>query len=73
MTASFTIIYVYSVEIFPTPIRNVGIGGASMFSRISGMMAPFVGGPLVSNYFPQIPINCLMCFCSVIVVEFIWV
>ena len=49
---SFTTAYVYSVEIFPTPVRNVGIGSSSMCARISGMIAPFMGDPLVS--FPLI-------------------
>ena len=46
---SFTTAYVYSVEIFPTPLRNVGIGSSSMCARISGMIAPFMGDPLVSG------------------------
>ena len=47
---SFTTAYVYSVEIFPTPVRNVGIGSSSMCARISGMIAPFMGDPLVRNH-----------------------
>jgi hypothetical protein len=33
----------------PTEVRNIGIGTASMCARISGMVAPFVGGPLVRD------------------------
>ena len=44
---SFTTAYVYSVEIFPTSLRNIGIGSSSMCARISGMIAPFMGEPLV--------------------------
>ena len=51
ITMSFTGAYVYSVEIFPTGIRNIGLGTCSMCARISGMAAPFVGGPLVSQLF----------------------
>ena len=45
----FTTAYVYSVEIFPTPVRNVGIGSSSMCARIKGMIAPFMGDPLVRD------------------------
>ena len=48
ISASFAIVYVYSAEVFPTPIRNVGLGGASSCARISSMGAPQIG-PLVSE------------------------
>ena len=48
MTMAFSGAYVYAIEIFPTPVRNLGIGSSSMCARISGMAAPFVGVPLVS-------------------------
>ncbi|ELT95137.1 hypothetical protein CAPTEDRAFT_120455 [Capitella teleta] len=39
-------IYVYTGELNPTNIRSIAFGAASMCARISGMAAPFVGGPL---------------------------
>jgi hypothetical protein len=44
----FGAIYVFTGELNPTSIRNIAFGTASMCARISGMAAPFVGGPLVS-------------------------
>lgn len=42
IAASFSVIYIYSAEIFPTPLRNSGIGVSSMCSRIGGILAPVV-------------------------------
>ena len=54
VTVSFSGIYIWSAELFPTVVRNVGIGSASTVSRISGMGAPYIGGPLVC---------CIVIFC----------
>ncbi|XP_077976897.1 organic cation transporter protein-like isoform X2 [Glandiceps talaboti] len=40
ITASFGIVYVYAAELFPTPLRAVGVGLCSMSARIGGMLAP---------------------------------
>ena len=48
--AGFGGIYVYTAELNPTNIRNIALGAASMVARISGMAAPFVGGPMVSPH-----------------------
>lgn len=42
ITASFGIIYVFSAEIYPTVVRNVGVGSSSTCARIGSMVAPFV-------------------------------
>jgi OCT family organic cation transporter-like MFS transporter 4/5 len=42
ISASFAIIYVYSAEIFPTVVRNIGVGASSMFARAGSVVAPFV-------------------------------
>ena len=45
---SFAVVYVHSSEMFPTEVRNVGLGTASMCARISSLAASYVGGPLVN-------------------------
>ena len=40
--AAFAIIYVYSAELFPTIVRNAGLGASSCCARIGGMLAPYI-------------------------------
>lgn len=42
MSISFPTVYLYAGELFPTVVRNVGIGAASMIARIGSMVAPFI-------------------------------
>ncbi|XP_046875878.1 solute carrier family 22 member 13 isoform X6 [Hypomesus transpacificus] len=42
ITASFAVIYVYSAELFPTVLRQTGIGVSSMFARMGGVLAPVI-------------------------------
>ncbi|KFM73711.1 Organic cation transporter protein, partial [Stegodyphus mimosarum] len=42
ITATFATAYVYSAEIFPTVVRNVGLGTGSTVARIGSTVAPFV-------------------------------
>ncbi|CAJ1077649.1 solute carrier family 22 member 6-B [Xyrichtys novacula] len=42
ITASLSIIYVYSAEVFPTVIRQKGIGIGSMCARAGGVLAPML-------------------------------
>ena len=41
MSISFPDVYLYAGELFPTVVRNVGVGTASMVARIGSMIAPF--------------------------------
>ncbi|XP_072037353.1 organic cation transporter protein-like [Amphiura filiformis] len=40
--ASFSIIYIFSAEIYPTPVRTAGTGLSSAASRVGGMVAPLI-------------------------------
>ena len=41
-SAGFAIIYIFSAELFPTTVRNAGIGASSASARVGGMLAPQV-------------------------------
>ncbi|XP_074055223.1 solute carrier family 22 member 13-like [Macrotis lagotis] len=51
--AGFTISYVYSAELFPTIIRQTGMGLVAIFSRIAGILTPLVS--LLGEYHSAIP------------------
>ncbi|XP_045483706.1 organic cation transporter protein-like isoform X2 [Harmonia axyridis] len=53
IAASFSAIYIYSAELFPTMIRNSAMGFASMCARISGSLTPFI--TLLDSFDPKIP------------------
>ncbi|XP_042898838.1 organic cation transporter protein isoform X2 [Parasteatoda tepidariorum] len=42
LSCAFGIIYVYTAELFPTVVRNVGMGSASVSARIGSILSPFV-------------------------------
>ncbi|XP_037050887.1 organic cation transporter protein-like [Bradysia coprophila] len=44
VTISFPTAYLYACELFPTVVRNIGVGTASMVARFGSMVAPFVAG-----------------------------
>ena len=46
ITGSFSMVFVYAVEIFPTSVRNVGLGSSSTWSRVGGVVAPYIGREL---------------------------
>ncbi|KAG8128644.1 hypothetical protein E2320_015465, partial [Naja naja] len=41
ITASFSMVYVYTAELYPTIVRNMGIGASSMASRIGSILSPY--------------------------------
>lgn len=44
MFIAFIVVYLYASEMFPTVVRNAGIGLCSMLARVGSMAAPFVAG-----------------------------
>uniref|UniRef100_G3SPF1 Solute carrier family 22 member 13 n=1 Tax=Loxodonta africana TaxID=9785 RepID=G3SPF1_LOXAF len=53
ISAGFTISYVYSAELFPTVIRQTGMGLVAIFSRIGGIITPLV--VLLGEYYAPLP------------------
>ena len=41
-SASFGTVFVFTVELFPTPVRNSSVGFCSTLARIGSMMAPSI-------------------------------
>ncbi|XP_050403310.1 organic cation transporter protein isoform X3 [Patella vulgata] len=41
VTASFTCLFILTPELFPTNMRNAGIGVASAVARVGGMLSPY--------------------------------
>ncbi|XP_071356434.1 solute carrier family 22 member 13 isoform X2 [Trachinotus anak] len=54
ITASFAVIYVYTAEIFPTVLRQTGIGVSCMFARVGGVLAPVIN--MLHNHSPTTPL-----------------
>ena len=43
ISASFALIYVFTAEIYPTTIRNIGVSTGSFWARLAGVLAPYFG------------------------------
>ncbi|XP_022106113.1 organic cation transporter protein-like [Acanthaster planci] len=54
ISGSFNIIYIYSAELYPTPVRSMGVGMSSMSARLSGVIAPVI--LILGNYWEPIPL-----------------
>ncbi|KAJ8759598.1 hypothetical protein K2173_008778 [Erythroxylum novogranatense] len=49
ISSSFTTVYIYAPEIYPTSLRTTGMGVASSVARIGGMLCPVVAVSLVQG------------------------
>lgn len=55
MSFAFPTVYLYAGELFPTVVRNIGVGTCSMIARIGSMIAPFVAGlSLTYHWLPPV-------------------
>uniref|UniRef100_A0A8D0DCI5 SVOP-like n=2 Tax=Sander lucioperca TaxID=283035 RepID=A0A8D0DCI5_SANLU len=49
VSMNFTVVYIYTAEVYPTAVRSLGMGFCTSFSRIGGMIAPFIAQVLMSE------------------------
>ncbi|XP_022093044.1 solute carrier family 22 member 13-like [Acanthaster planci] len=54
ISATFSIIYLYSTELFPTPVRAVGLGLCSVAARVGGILSPII--LLLRNLVSDLPL-----------------
>ncbi|XP_074011615.1 organic cation/carnitine transporter 2-like isoform X2 [Numenius arquata] len=41
ITSAFSTVYVYTAELYPTVVRNMGVGASSMASRLGSILSPY--------------------------------
>ncbi|XP_061524405.1 putative transporter SVOPL isoform X1 [Phycodurus eques] len=49
VSMNFTVVYIYTAEVYPTVSRSLGMGFCTSVSRIGGMIAPFIAQVLMSQ------------------------
>ncbi|KAM9846182.1 putative transporter SVOPL isoform 2-T2 [Aulostomus maculatus] len=65
VSMNFNVVYIYTAEVYPTVARSLGMGFATSFSRIGGMIAPFIAQVLMSQSMilalSPFAVACLLC------------
>ncbi|XP_048734857.2 organic cation transporter protein-like [Ostrea edulis] len=71
ITGSFSSVFLYTSELYPTNLRNAGYGYASVFARIGGVLAPF--SSTFYNYVSWGPgvVFSVMCFISALLISYL--
>ena len=54
ITSSYGTVYIFSAELFPTVVRNVGMGAASMSGRVGGILCPYIN--MLSDVWTPLPL-----------------
>ncbi|ONK70638.1 uncharacterized protein A4U43_C05F35820 [Asparagus officinalis] len=49
ISGSFTIVYIYAPEVYPTSVRSSGVGIASAVGRVGGILCPLVAVSLIKR------------------------
>uniref|UniRef100_A0A8C1XZC3 SVOP-like n=1 Tax=Cyprinus carpio TaxID=7962 RepID=A0A8C1XZC3_CYPCA len=49
VSMNFNVVYIYTAEVYPTSVRSIGMGFCTSFSRVGGMIAPFIAQVLMSK------------------------
>ena len=63
ISATFSFVYVYSMELFPTVVRNMGLGLGTIAGYIGAMAAPFI------SYIGESDQNMHVCVCVCLFVK----
>ncbi|XP_048736820.2 organic anion transporter 3-like [Ostrea edulis] len=67
ITGSFSTIFLYTPELYPTNLRNVGIGVSSAFARVGGMLSPFAG--TLAKHVSWAPGAIFACMCFIVTIS----
>nr|XP_022332351.1 solute carrier family 22 member 6-A-like [Crassostrea virginica] len=71
ITGSFSTLFLYTPELYPTNLRNAGIGFSSSFSRLGAIVSPYVG--TLAEKIPWAPgtIFTVMCFTVILILLYV--
>ncbi|RXM95205.1 Solute carrier family 22 member 5, partial [Acipenser ruthenus] len=68
ITAAFSIVYVYTAEVYPTVVRNMAVGTCSMGSRLGSIISPyFIYLGTYDKYLPYILMGSLTILSGVLI------
>jgi hypothetical protein len=51
INSQFSLMYLYTMEVYPTVIRAIAVGCASSMARIGAMVSPFLSQVLIKQTF----------------------